>query len=95
MNVFVPNVMWVDENKQWLALYYPHLPLTKKRLKEYRREKGLTLKEFSNEIRISADCLKEIELGGSLMDPRWLEMITDFYNKPIEYFTCSTNNPVD
>lgn len=39
MNVFVPNVMWVDENKQWLAIYYPHLLLTKKRFKEYRREK--------------------------------------------------------
>ena len=94
MNVFVPNVMWIDENNQWQTLFYPNLPLTIKRLKECRREQGITLKEFSNGIRINADCLKEIELGESLMGPSWLEIISNFYNKPIEFFTfCILNQP--
>lgn len=95
MDAFIPNLMYVDENEQRQTLFYPNLQLTIKRLKECRREKGISLKEFSRGIRINVDCLQEIESGDSLMGPRWLNMISDFYNKPIEYFTCSTKKSDD
>lgn len=85
----VPFVKSLNENGDWETVYYPKLKTTTDRLKNCRKESKLTLTQLSNALGISISALNDLESGESLMDNKWLQEIAKFYNKPIEYFTCT------
>lgn len=84
-------VSYLDVNRQRQTLNYPNLKLTTQRLKECRKEKRLTLKQLSNLMRINIEYLDRLENGDSLMGPIILNDFCCFYNKSVEYFTCSSD----
>jgi len=66
-------------------IHYYNLPETRRRLKELRKEKKLSVKAMSDLIRWSEDVIEDNEKVG-LLGLKELQDYSRFFNKPISYF---------
>ena len=66
-------------------IHYYNLPETRRRLKELRKDKKLSIKAMSDLIRWSEEVIEDNEKVG-LLGLQELQDYSRFFNKPISYF---------
>jgi transcriptional regulator with XRE-family HTH domain len=68
------------------AIYRPEYQFVIKRVREARRDAGMTLKEVADALGRPVSFVSKCELGERRIDPVDLRDFADLYDKPIDYF---------
>jgi transcriptional regulator with XRE-family HTH domain len=67
-------------------IYRPDYQYVIKRVREARRDAGLTLKEVAQALGRPLSFVSKCELGERRIDPVDLQDFAELYDRPIEYF---------
>ena len=68
------------------AIYHPDYQFVIRRVREARREAGMTLKDVADALGRPVSFVSKCELGERRIDPIDLKEFADLYGKSVDYF---------